>query len=160
VAEDLHEIRITVDTETLKTLEELQASMAASLKNPGSRSELFARLIRMAHERKSAKAASKPSKTEATRMDRRDASPAPGFAPRKAIPASIEREVRERAGHRCEEHLPDGSRCDSRYRLETEHRVPRALGGTDELHNLQLLCRAHNQIRGIRRFGPDRMRRA
>ncbi len=38
-----------------------------------------------------------------------------------------------------------GRRCSSSHQLEIEHVKPRAFGGGNELKNLKLFCRAHNQ---------------
>jgi 5-methylcytosine-specific restriction endonuclease McrA len=37
--------------------------------------------------------------------------------------------------------------CGTRVELQADHKIPRELGGTDELHNYQLLCRRCNVIR-------------
>jgi 5-methylcytosine-specific restriction endonuclease McrA len=68
--------------------------------------------------------------------------------------------VFRRAGFRCEFVERTGQLCGSRRFLEVEHRTPFARGGTNELANLELLCRDLNLIRGIRAFGPDRMKRS
>jgi hypothetical protein len=45
----------------------------------------------------------------------------------------------------CCEYEHEGRRCSSRYRLEIDHRIPLALGGSNDFSNLRLLCRAHNR---------------
>jgi len=47
--------------------------------------------------------------------------------------------------------------CGSSYALQIEHIVPKALGGTDELTNLKLLCRSCNQRTAIEVFGARKM---
>lgn len=44
----------------------------------------------------------------------------------------------------CEYTSPGGQRCTSHYGLEIEHIQPFSRGGTNELSNLKLFCRAHN----------------
>lgn len=78
----------------------------------------------------------------------------------RTVPAAIRRAVFRRAGFRCEFIEKTGNPCGSRRNLEVEHRTPYARGGPNEITNLELLCRDHNQIRGIRTFGPDRMKRS
>lgn len=59
--------------------------------------------------------------------------------------------VHARARAQCEhvdEHVDEHGRCSRRHHLQVDHIIPRALGGTDELSNLQLLCRAHNLKKG------------
>ena len=56
---------------------------------------------------------------------------------------------------KCCEHVDKISkqRCSSRFALEKDHIVAVALGGSNDLVNLQLLCRAHNSRRSIKTFG-------
>jgi len=73
------------------------------------------------------------------------------------IPASIQREVRQRDGNQCTYCSPDGKRCSERYRLQIDHIKPFALGGTHEADNLRLLCRAHNSLFAERVFGREKI---
>jgi len=75
---------------------------------------------------------------------------------RKATKASTEKLVWKRAEACCEQVVGEGKKCGSKYALEIDHVVPVALGGTDELENLQLLCRAHNSRRAVKTFGVYR----
>ncbi len=47
--------------------------------------------------------------------------------------------------------------CGSRYQLEIDHIVPRALGGTDDPSNLRCLCRNHNQLMAEVELGREFM---
>lgn len=58
--------------------------------------------------------------------------------PRKTIPAAIDRRVREAARHRCGYCLSPQHLVMAR--LEVEHIVPLARGGTDDEENLWLAC--------------------
>ncbi len=69
-----------------------------------------------------------------------------GTLGRVAIPAALERLVRERDGHRCCWRLANGEACGSVQRLEIDHVLAVALGGTTALTNLRLVCRDHNQM--------------
>jgi hypothetical protein len=65
---------------------------------------------------------------------------------RQELPVKIRRQVFSRAEHRCEfTDSKTGARCTSKFQLEVDHRKPLALGGGDELENLRVLCRVHNQ---------------
>ncbi len=75
---------------------------------------------------------------------------------RVALPSQIKREVWIRADGRCE-YKHNGRRCSSRYRLEIHHRPPLALGGSNELFNLQLVCSPHHRLVGIQVFGSEKM---
>lgn len=89
----------------------------------------------------------------------KESKPAPKPAPpkssaltAKAIPAQIERQVREKSKNQC-------SNCRSTYALQIDHLLPRALGGTNHPKNLTLLCRSCNQRAAIRVFGVEKMQR-
>ncbi|MNL72483.1 HNH endonuclease [compost metagenome] len=70
------------------------------------------------------------------------------------LPIAVKRYVWKRAGACCE-HVDAEvkQRCNSKYALQPDHIIPLALGGTDEVSNLQLLCRVHNSRRAIKTFG-------
>ena len=73
---------------------------------------------------------------------------------RSATMSSTVKLVWKRAQACCEQVLSStGEKCGSKYALEIDHVVPIALGGSDDVSNLQLLCRAHNSRRAIKTFG-------
>ena len=55
---------------------------------------------------------------------------------------------------RCTFTDPSGRRCDERGFVEIHHRTAFAKGGSHEIDNLTLHCRAHNQHEAMREFGP------
>jgi len=65
---------------------------------------------------------------------------------RQAISASIRKGLLQKAQNQCEFVSAEGKRCQSRHFLEIDHQRPIALGGGNEIHNLRVLCRAHNQL--------------
>jgi 5-methylcytosine-specific restriction endonuclease McrA len=75
---------------------------------------------------------------------------------RKHISNSTRREIWKRAGGCCEAEDLMG-RCSSRYQLELDHIVPYAMGGTDDLKNLRLFCRAHNLRHAVESYGTELM---
>ena len=76
---------------------------------------------------------------------------------RKPLPMAVKKFVWQRANACCEYHDPKTkTRCRSKFALEPDHIVSLALGGTDEVSNLQLLCRVHNSRRAIKTFGIRR----
>ncbi|MGZ3703054.1 MAG: HNH endonuclease [Bdellovibrionota bacterium] len=67
----------------------------------------------------------------------------------------------KRAGGRCQFVSPTRNRrCTARTYLEIDHIIPRALGGTDDLENLRVLCREHNQHEAERILGKEFMQSA
>jgi 5-methylcytosine-specific restriction endonuclease McrA len=74
-----------------------------------------------------------------------------------SVPAAIRRAVWARDGGRCTFSAPDGVRCLSRRALEIDHRTPRALGGTNAVENLRLLCRPHNDAERRRILGEGEL---
>jgi hypothetical protein len=74
------------------------------------------------------------------------------------IPRQVRQQVWERSGGTCGFVSPTtGRRCGSMDRLEFEHIRPFAKGGSHDLENLMLLCRAHNQFQAERQFGHEKM---
>jgi hypothetical protein len=71
---------------------------------------------------------------------------------RNHIPVAVKRAVWKRDQGTCS--YPG---CGSRFRLEYDHIVPLAIGGTNEISNLRLTCRAHNQLHAINTFGLNKM---
>lgn len=64
------------------------------------------------------------------------------------IPTSVKRLVWKKSqGQCCYQH--QGHRCSSRFQLEIDHITPLSRGGRNEISNLQLLCRKHNQLKGF-----------
>lgn len=66
--------------------------------------------------------------------------------------AEVKRLVFKKAHHQCEN-------CRSTYALEIDHRMPKALGGSNEMHNLRVLCRSCNQRSAIVQLGQPKMDR-
>jgi hypothetical protein len=150
VTPDLHEVRIYLSGEELKALEELRAAYSHSMKEPGSNAELIRKLIGSSKEKLDSQRRASPLRSETASLSK---------GALRYVPRALQRAAFQRAGHACEERSGSGERCSSRYFLQVEHVVPFARGGTHELSNLQVLCRQHNLMRGIRSFGADRMRR-
>lgn len=70
----------------------------------------------------------------------------------------LDRQLWQRAGGRCEWIDPStGKRCDCSFGVQREHVIPIARGGTNDLSNLQLLCRTHNLLRAREVFGDQKI---
>lgn len=71
----------------------------------------------------------------------------------RKVPPALRRRVWRRDEGRCA-YVGTSGRCAERKGLEVDHIVPWALGGpSNDLSNLRLLCRAHNQSERQRIFG-------
>jgi hypothetical protein len=71
---------------------------------------------------------------------------------RKYISVKITRKVKQDACYCCSLVDPKtGIRCNSTYQIQTDHIIPLALGGTNDLDNLRVLCGVHNRSEAVRR---------
>ncbi len=84
--------------------------------------------------------------------------PSPSENPRH-IPAEVKRAVWTRDGGRCRWAMASGGVCGSTTRLELDHIVPIARGGTSTLSNIRILCAFHNQLAARQAFGEAWMGR-
>lgn len=64
--------------------------------------------------------------------------------------AEVRRQVWKRDQYKC-------TNCKSTYAVQTDHRIPIALGGESTLENMRLLCRSCNQRAAIEAFGIGKM---
>ena len=93
---------------------------------------------------------SKPAVRQASGHDGR-------YASSRRIRNEVRRRVFERDGLGCTYVSPDGRRCETRAFLEVDHANPQALGGTGEVENLRVRCRAHNQLWAEQAYGRERV---
>ena len=88
--------------------------------------------------------------------------PRPGHRPSgenpRFIPAHVQREVWKRDGGQCTFVSEDGHRCEARKFIQFDHVLEVARGGEASVHDIRLLCRAHNQHAAERTFGAEFMR--
>ena len=76
------------------------------------------------------------------------------------MPAAVRDAVWVRDAGRCAFLSPEGERCPATRWLEIDHIIPFALGGSsDDMANLRLFCRAHNQLLARRIFGEAACRK-
>jgi hypothetical protein len=148
LANERTEIRFTVDAATFELFVKARGLLSHQIKDPNSFSELFELMARkLVTQRRAPLPAPKPTETD-------------GEA-KRYIPVPVREQVREVAGGRCTYIDPkSGRRCAATEKLQFEHRVPFALGGSSrDPANLTLLCRTHNQLRAIQVFGAAKMNR-
>jgi hypothetical protein len=157
----LSEVRFTANGELLKDLEQLKGLLAHRHPNL-TFGELFSILAERALKdldpaRKEVRIQKDPAKkpietpnkkfAEKTLVKAQKSPPAQVVIfRRQTIAAAVQREVWRRDDSRCAfVCAKSGRRCGSRYQLEIDHRILVAHGGTNEIDNLRLACRNHNQ---------------
>ena len=77
----------------------------------------------------------------------------PGSNNTAYIPLPLRDAVLCRDGHQCSFVGADGTRCESRRKLQIDHINARKLGGETNIENLRTLCRAHNLHAARETFG-------
>ena len=70
------------------------------------------------------------------------------------LSAKIRKQVWTRAKIQCQY-----AECGSTYQLQVDHKVPVALGGSNQIENLTLLCRTHNLFRAREALGSEKMKK-
>jgi len=70
-----------------------------------------------------------------------------------SVSRATRRAVFERDGERCTFTDAEGNRCPATTWLELDHVVARGRGGSSELANLRVRCRAHNRLHAEQTFG-------
>ncbi|MFL5298792.1 MAG: HNH endonuclease [Anaeromyxobacteraceae bacterium] len=88
----------------------------------------------------------------------RKAPPAPSGRPRH-VPASLKRAIFTRDEGKCQWPMDGGGVCGSTTRLELDHVVPVARGGTATLSNLRITCAFHNGLAARQLLGNRLMDR-
>jgi hypothetical protein len=133
------ELKLVIDSELLEKLDRIKA-----LRSHANPSMGYKELLEYMADEILKKIEPKPRKP----------TPAPELKTgRVAILAAIKREIKKPG--KCSYVDPKtGKNCDSTYFLEMDHVTPVALGGTNDLKNLRLYCRAHNQRASVKIFGP------
>lgn len=153
-----HRFHFTADTELLEMVEKLRGLLRHKI--PDGRLERIFKeaaktlLARLEHDKHTlpVRKARTSAPSDGPRPDLHDVRRGGRWVPR-----AVQRAVWTRDGGRCAYTAPDGRRCESRDALEYDHITPWADGGrSDTPDNIRLLCRAHNQRLGRRRFGPRR----
>jgi hypothetical protein len=71
------------------------------------------------------------------------------------IPRKMKRDTLQKASYCCEWSPKNKKRCDNRSKLEIDHIVHRAHGGKTTLSNLQVLCKAHNNMKAKDEMGNE-----
>ena len=145
---ELYRLEVMISREAWQQLQRLQELLLPSI-GDGDPSRIveraFALLLATTEKRKMAKVenprAARPIQTGS-----------------RHIPAAVRREVAERDREQCAYRGPHG-RCTEKGGLEFHHKQSFARGGPATADNLELRCRAHNQLEAEAEFGARAIRR-
>ena len=143
------QVSFTADQELLEMLARIKDLVAHQNANP-SLLDLFKLMAKKTLE--------KIDPIEKAKRARPRKTPAPGKSRRPD--AATRYALTQRDQERCQYvDSKAGRKCEASRAPQTEHKIPFALGGETELSNLELLCRAHNQLRAIEVYGAKKMAR-
>jgi 5-methylcytosine-specific restriction endonuclease McrA len=140
-----YKLQVTIGEEARDKLAELQALLSHQIPD-GDPGEILERALdALLTETKKKKAAltDKPRRTKKKKTK----------PTTRAIPAHARREVFERDEGHCTFVDAEGRRCPSKWQVEFHHRTPYARGGTHDVENIELRCRAHNQYEAELEYG-------
>jgi 5-methylcytosine-specific restriction endonuclease McrA len=71
----------------------------------------------------------------------------------RAVPLNTRRAVLQRDNYQCTYCAADGTQCRERVGLEIDHITPFSFGGSHEMENLRVVCKAHNGLYAEQVFG-------
>jgi 5-methylcytosine-specific restriction endonuclease McrA len=139
-----YKLQVTIGQETRDKLAELQDLLSHQIPDGDPGKILERALDALLTETRKKKAAL----TERPRVGRKK-----GSIKTRAIPARNRREVFKRDEGRCVFVDAERRRCSSTWQVEFHHRIPYAKGGTHDVDNIELRCRAHNQYEADLEYG-------
>ncbi len=142
-----YKLQVTIGETTRGKLQELQALLSHQIPN-GDPAEILDRALDALLVQARKKKAALTDRPRATREKKKR---------NRGIPASVRREVFERDEGCCTFVDARGRRCGSKWRIEFHHVAPYSRGGTHDLNNITLRCRAHNQYEAELDFGAPFM---
>ncbi len=145
VAQDLFELRCSLDAETQRLLQRTQDLLSQKLGAHTNVTTALKASLSEFVERHDPVAKARRTQSS-TRLSKSPAStPALRGGKRVAVPAAIADSVNHRDQGRCTFIHPRFGRCTSRRWLERHHRVSVSQGGQHCARNLVTLCSAHHQ---------------
>jgi 5-methylcytosine-specific restriction endonuclease McrA len=160
------EVTLIIDEELQKELDEIQVLIG----KPLSKLELLklmakeklARLRKQNALKTKKSTAQKPSPQHTLKATEERKAQSAGSRPAaksRYISRFTLREMKHRDQRQCQYRDPKTHKqCEAKFYLQTEHIVPFAKGGANELKNLQLLCPTHNRLRAIEQYGINKMK--
>ena len=143
----LYRVSFTVTQEVQELMEEVKALMSHKLvKSETPVATIFEAgiklLLKDLNKKRTSKDVAKRKSTATTSTNTATTT----STNKRYISAQVRRAVFERDNSECQYVYEDGTKCCSNWQLEVDHIQPFALGGTNEVYNLRVVCRNHNQI--------------
>ena len=139
-----YKLQVTIGEETRDKLGELQALLSHQIPD-GNPAEILDRALDAL--------LTETKKRKAALADKPRRSGKQSDSKTRAIPAQTRRAVFNRDERRCAFVDTEGRRCSSKWQVEFHHRTPYARGGTHDIENIELRCRAHNQYEAELEYG-------
>jgi 5-methylcytosine-specific restriction endonuclease McrA len=154
-----YSLHVTLDAALKADLDELVALLGHKIPS-GDLTAVLRVAVRCALEKYGKRKGAKAVRNRAPgRAQESAAGPATARSGRPHVPVAVRREVWARDGGQCTFRGPDGQRCPARSRIEYDHIVPVALGGSSTVDNVRLRCKTHNLLHAEEVFGRDRIAR-
>jgi hypothetical protein len=150
---DRIEMRFTMGKDLQAKLERLKSLLSHKIPNP-SFEALLEELTEVALQKLD------PAEKKRCPPILRDAAATSRPAPHASryIPKSVQRGIWKKDQGRCSYiSAVTGRQCQSAFKLEIDHIIPRFHGGGTEAGNLRLLCSAHNKLVALQKIGPQIM---
>jgi 5-methylcytosine-specific restriction endonuclease McrA len=155
VEEQRYEFKFSVSKDVFHKYQEVQALLSGKYPKGAKIEELFDELLECCLDKKSPV---RKAKRRERRLEKRNATRSPKNnssteTQSRYIPKAIEEQVYIRDQGRCTFIGNNGKRCNSTHDLEFHHKKASARGGSHDVSNLTLHCRAHNALEARREFG-------
>jgi hypothetical protein len=151
LSETRHKVQFTASDELRKKLERARDLMRHANAD-GDLAVVVERAVDLLLENLEKQRLGKTSRPRQARADEPDAKV-------HRVSRATRRAVFERDAERCTFTDAEGHRCPATTWLELDHITPRARGGGDDLGNLRVRCRAHNQLYAEQTFGREHVER-
>jgi hypothetical protein len=140
---DLRRLNVTVSAEFMAELEQVRAALSHQSPD-GNFEQVVREPFKLVLER---------DRKRKALTDRPRLSPETPGANNRYVPAAVKRAVWERDQKCCTWPMGDGQLCGSTHRLEFDHDLEVALGGTPVADNIRLPCKSHNLMKAEQHLG-------
>jgi hypothetical protein len=157
VTPELTEVKVTFDQNTMKMIEDLKGWLSHSMPF-ASTNDILELAVKELADRKNPLKPVQQSKQPKPQQEKIQNKPLPAQNKNhdqtqinsRHIPANIKRLVwQKHQGRCCYKNPTNGKMCGSQMFVQIDHKFPFSRGGGHDISNLQLLCGAHNRMKGV-----------